>query len=124
MTSGIAMTPSSLAADFRAALSDAIGYWEPRRLLYNAWLLTVVVATWCLDSPRMPQSPPFELAQQLFLLAVLANVAYCAAYPVDVLVQLSDFRERWLRSRWGLLAIGLLFAAVPAHFISRGLFGG
>ncbi|MGN6111414.1 MAG: hypothetical protein ACTHOC_00125 [Luteimonas sp.] len=113
-----------LASDFRTALSAAIAYWEPRRLLYNGWLLAVVVATWCLDSPRAPQSPPFELAQQLFLLAVLANVAFCAAYPVDVLAQLSDFRARWLRVRWGLLTVGLLFAAVPAHFISRGLFGG
>lgn len=113
-----------LASDFRAALSAAIGYWEPRRLLYNGWLLAVVAATWCLDSPHAPQASPFELAQQLFLLAVLANVVYCAAYPVDVLAQLSDFRARWLRLRWALLAIGLLFAAVPAHFISRGLFGG
>jgi hypothetical protein len=112
------------ASDFRASLSAAIAYWEPRRLLYNAWLLAVVVATWFLDSPRAPQGPAFELAQQLFLLAVLANVAYCAAYPVDVLAQLSDFRGRWLQVRWGLLAVGLLFAAVPAHFISRGLSGG
>ena len=118
------MTPPSPAVEFRARLSDAIGYWEPRRLLYNAWLLAVVVATWCLDSPRAPQGTMFELAQQLFLLAVLANVAYCAAYPVDVLAQLSDFRDRWLRARRGLLVVGLLFAAVPAHFISRGLFGG
>jgi hypothetical protein len=41
-----------------------------------------------------------------------------------VLAQLSDFRARWLRLRSALLAVGLLFAAVPAHFISRGLFGG
>ena len=27
-----------LASDFRAALSAAIAYWEPRRLLYNGWL--------------------------------------------------------------------------------------
>jgi hypothetical protein len=61
--------------DLQSPLTSAIAWWEPRRLLYNAWLLAVVVATWFLDSPRAPQSPPFELAQQLFLLAVLANVA-------------------------------------------------
>ena len=117
------MTPPSPAVEFRARLSDAIGYWEPRRLLYNAWLLAVVVATWCLDSPRAPQGTMFELAQQLFLLAVLANVAYCAAYVPDVFVLLSGFRATWLRRRWGLLGIGMAFAGVLAHFISRGLFG-
>jgi hypothetical protein len=59
--------------DLQSPLTSAIAYWEPRRLLYNAWLLAIVVAT-------------------------------------------------WLRRRWMLLAIGMLFAAVPAHFISRGLF--
>jgi hypothetical protein len=110
--------------DLQSPLTSAIAYWEPRRLLYNAWLLAVVIATWFLDSPRAPQAGAFELAQQLFLLAVLANVAYCAAYVVDVAALLSGFRATWLRRRWLLLAIGMLFAAVPAHFISRGLFGG
>jgi hypothetical protein len=108
--------------DLQSPLTSAIAWWEPRRLLYNAWLLLVVLATWFLDSARTPQGTPFELLQQLFLLAVLANVAYCAAYPVDVFALLSGFRATWLRRRWLLLSVGMLFAAVPAHFISRGLF--
>lgn len=107
-----------------APLTDALRYWEPRRLLYNAWLLLVVIATWFFDSPRTPEATPFELLQQLFVFAVLANVAYCAVYPADLLAQLSGFRATWLRVRWGLLLVGLLFAAVLAHFISRGMFGG
>lgn len=108
--------------DLHSPLTSAIAYWEPRRLLYNAWLLAVVVATWFLDSGRTIQGTPFELAQQLFMLAVLANVAYCAAYPVDLAALLSGFRAIWLRRRWMLLSVGMLFAAIPAHFISRGLF--
>jgi hypothetical protein len=108
----------------QAPLTDAMRYWEPRRLLYNAWLLLVVVATWFLDSPRTLPGTVFDLAQGMFLLAVLANIAYCAAYPVDVLAQLSGFRATWLRVRWSLLAVGLLFAAILAHFIARGIFGG
>lgn len=108
--------------DLQSPLTSAIAYWEPRRLPYNAWLLAVVVATWFLDSSRSPQGTMFELAQQMFLLAVLANVAYCAAYVVDVVALLSGVRATWLRRRWMLLAVGMLFAAVPAHFISRGLF--
>jgi hypothetical protein len=108
--------------DLQSPLTSAIAYWEPRRVLYNAWLLAVVLATWCLDSTRTLHGTPFEAAQQMFMLAVLANVAYCAAYAVDVTALLSGFRATWLRRRWMLLAVGMLFAAVPAHFISRGLF--
>lgn len=110
--------------DLQSPLTSAIAYWEPRRLLYNAWLLAVVIATWFLDSPRTLQGSPFDAAQQLFMLAVVANVLYCAAYVVDVAALLSGFRATWLRRRWMLLLVGLLFAAVPAHFISRSLFGG
>jgi len=58
----------------------------------------------------------------LFVLAVLSNVAYCAAYVVDVIAQISAFRGTWLRVRWILLIIGVLFAGVLAHFFSGGLF--
>jgi hypothetical protein len=50
----------------------------------------------------------------LFVLAVLANVAYCAAYIVDVVAQISAFRSTWLRIRWMLLGLGVLFAGVRA----------
>jgi hypothetical protein len=58
----------------------------------------------------------------LFVLAVLANVAYCAAYAVDVVAQISAFRGTWLRMRWMLLVVGVLFAGVLARFFSGGLF--
>jgi hypothetical protein len=58
----------------------------------------------------------------LFLLAVLANVAYCAAYPVDVFVQASGFRERWLKYRWVLFFIGVAFAAVVTRFWALAFF--
>ena len=58
----------------------------------------------------------------LFVLAILANIAYCAAHAVDVVVQLSTFRVRWLRMRWMLLGVGVIFAAVLAQFFSRGFF--
>jgi hypothetical protein len=54
---------------------------------------------------------------------VLANIAYCAAYVPDLLMQLSDVRSTWLRVRWMLFAIGLAFAAIIARFIAMALFG-
>jgi hypothetical protein len=108
--------------DLQSPLTSAIAYWEPRRLLYNAMLLAVVVTSFSLAPSASRRALSFELFEQLYLLAVLANVAYCAAYAVDVAALLSGFRATWLRRRWVLLAVGMLFAAVPAHFISRGLF--
>jgi hypothetical protein len=58
----------------------------------------------------------------LFVLAVLANVAYCAAYIVDVLAQASGFREQWLKLRWTIYLLGIAFAAVLTRFWALGLF--
>jgi hypothetical protein len=106
----------------RDALSDAIRYWEPRRILYNAVLLFVVGTTYWANLPASRAVVNADSLLLLFVLAVLANVAYCAAYIVDVVAQISAFRSRWLHVRWMLLIIGVLFAGVLAHFFSDGLF--
>ena len=61
--------------------------------------------------------------QSLFLLAVVANVFYCAAYIVDVAAQSSEFRKTWQRHRWILFAVGTTFASIIARFISMDMFG-
>lgn len=106
----------------RVALSDAIRYWEPRRILYNFALLAVVAAVYFTNLPESRQFLSGDGIQLLFVLATLANVAYCAAYVVDVVAQLSSFRPAWLRLRWIILLIGVVFAAILANFFSRGLF--
>jgi hypothetical protein len=58
----------------------------------------------------------------VFLLAVLANVAYCAAYIPDIPAQLSGFRSEWLRMRFVVFCVGVAFAAILAHFYSRSFF--
>jgi hypothetical protein len=65
----------------------------------------------------------FDLILFLFVMAVLANVAYCAAYVPDVFAQMSSLRESWLRYRWAVLVVGLAFAGVLTHFWSAGMFG-
>jgi hypothetical protein len=106
----------------RDALSNALRYWEPRRILYNAILLLVVAGTYWANLPASRASVNADSLQVLFVLAVLANIAYCAAYAADVIAQISAFRGSWLRMRWTLLVIGILFAGVLAHFFSGGLF--
>jgi hypothetical protein len=107
----------------RRALSDALRYWEPRRILYNSALALVVAAAYIAHLPVSRSELTFGTFQGLFVLAVLANVAYCAAYLVDFSVQLSAYRPLWLRTRWLLLVIGIAFAAVLAHCFCLGIFG-
>ncbi len=76
----------------RDALSDAIRYWEPRRFLYNAVLLLVVAATYWANLPDSRALVNADSLLVLFVLAVLSNGAYCAAYGVHVVstASLSD----------------------------------
>ena len=110
-------------ADLRAILTDALRFWERLRLLYNGVLAGVVGS--CL-LPRLLRPDGIEwglVTLQLFLCAVLANVAYTTAYLVDVPVQLSDFRAQWRRWRIGLFVVGTAFAAGLAWLTTVALFG-
>ena len=112
------------AVTFREALTDAIRFWEPRRIIYNLVLAVVVaihaVLSWFGPGP-VPEITSDPLLS-LFLLAVLANVAYCAAYVPDIPAQLSGFRLQWLRVRFAVFLVGLAFAAILAHFYARAFF--
>jgi len=93
-------------------LRDAIGYWESRRLWYNAALAALagawVVATW----PHFRSAFTLESLFKLVVLAFLANVCYSAVYLFDLSMQGSSFRTAWQRRRWVLWLFGTLFALV------------
>ena len=109
-------------ATARDVLTDAIRYWEVRRIAYNAILLAVVVVVFVLQWPQSRAAFSADLAQTLFILAVLANVAYCAAYVVDVVAQYSGFQAVWRRYRWLLFLVGVVFASIIARFFAMGMF--
>lgn len=106
----------------RDALSEAVRYWEPRRIIYNCVLLFVVAAVYYTNLPKARFELTFGTLQGLFVLAVLANIAYCAAYVIDVAAQLTTSSPIWLRFRWALLLVGLAFASVLANLFSHGFF--
>jgi len=110
------------AQSFREAMTDAIRYWEPRRLIYNAVLAAIVLACFWIGYPKSKEILTINQLLLVFLLAVLANVAYCAAYLPDVFAQLSGFREPWRKYSWVVLVIGLLFAGVIARFWALAMF--
>lgn len=98
-------------------------YWEPRRLVYNAVLAVIVVICFFINYPGSKSFLSINPALFLFILAILANVAYWAAYVVDVFAQLPGYRELWRRYRWGLFVLGLAFAGVITRFWALGMFG-
>lgn len=98
----------------RASLTQAARFWEPRRLLYN-FILAVVVLTWVLAT--WPHFRPALTLASLLLLAVLAaiaNICYCSAYALDLVLQRSTRALSTLR--WTLWVAGTLFAILLANY--------
>jgi hypothetical protein len=86
-------------------------------------VLTVIVIGYFLaDYPASKSGLTMDFAFIVFILAVLANVAYCAAYIPDLFAQAAGFREAWRRFRWILFAIGLALAGILTRFFALGFF--
>lgn len=110
------------ASDLRAYTTDAIKFWEPRRIIYNLTLTAIVVVYFAIGYPGSRTVISVDFCLGLFLLAVVANVAYCAAYIADIFAQASGFREVWQRYRNILFVIGTVFAGIITRFIAMGMF--
>jgi hypothetical protein len=99
--------------EIKPLVTNAIRFWEKARIPFNLVLAAVSIGTlWSIFGDI---GPAWRYLGQnfllIFILGVLANIAYCAAYPIDTLVQLSDFHDGWRKGRWFLWAIGTAFAS-------------
>jgi hypothetical protein len=103
-------------------VADALRYWEPRRLVFNAVLGCVVLGHFLLRLPESRNALTFDFGLIVFLLAVIANICYCAVYVADLFVQFSGLHAAWQRGRVLLLVVGTAFAATITHFVVQGLF--
>jgi hypothetical protein len=101
---------------FRDLITDAIRYWEFRRVWYNLVLAAIVLGWVVLTWPHFRGAFTWPPLFAIFVLAVLANVCYCAAYLVDVPLQYSAFQNTWRRRRWALWLIGVTFAGVITFY--------
>jgi len=104
------------ATEFRGILTNAISYWERRRILYNLLLTAVVIGWIALTWPHFRPAFRWDSFVALLVLAVLANLCYCAAYIADLSMQYSSFRDMWRRWRWALWFGGTLFAILFANY--------
>lgn len=99
----------------RAHVHDALRFWEVGRLPYNLALALTALAALNAQGLLNPEglgplAPFFPVA---LVLAGAANLLYCAAYPIDLVLQASDLRAQrrgWRLALWGagtLLAMAL-----------------
>jgi hypothetical protein len=103
------------SAPLRALLSNALRFWEPRRLLYNL-VLTAVTFAWVAASwPHFRPAFTFSTIPPMAILALLANVCYSAAYFVDIPLQASS-PGTLRRARWAIWILGTLFAILLASY--------
>src|SRR5256885_2933970 len=109
------------ATALRDYATEAIRWWEPKRIAYNVALVVVVGSCFLVTLPASRQTITADTLLFLVALAVLANVAYCAAYVVDVFVQMSGFREQWRGHRWVLVFFLMFFSALFTRFLVFGV---
>ena len=103
-------------AFFRENLVDALRFWEPRRILYNAILAAVTISWFAATWPHFRPALQRQYLVPLTGLALIANVLYCAAYLVDIPMQRSSLSVTWKRRRWALWLIGTLFAFLLTNY--------
>jgi hypothetical protein len=105
-----------MSGGLRGSIAEAARFWEPRRILYNFILFTVLatwfMATWPHFRPALALFPLFQFA----VLGLIANVCYSAAYLVDVPVLQAGAGSGWRRGRWILWTAGMLFAILLENY--------
>jgi hypothetical protein len=104
------------SAPFGLIVSDALRYWEPRRVAYNLVLAGIVLGWVGFTWPHFRPAFSRQSLLPLSVLAVLANVCYCAAYLADIPLQYSIYRSAWRRWRWALWLLGTLLASAMAFY--------
>lgn len=97
-------------------LIHAARFWEPRRLLYNLWLLGVVVIWVVKTWPHFRPAMNLEGLGVATVLALLANLCYCAAYLAEILFQHAPNRSASNRQRWALWVGGTLLAILFENY--------
>jgi len=107
-------TPNPQPRTLREAFADAVRFWEPRRILYNSMLIAVVLLWVSLTWPHFQPALHLQPILALGVLALLANLCYCAAYLVEASMLGRNFWKN--RHRWGLWIVGTLFAILLANY--------
>ncbi|MDG1896859.1 MAG: hypothetical protein P8J37_18290 [Fuerstiella sp.] len=103
--------------NIQSHVSEAISYWERKRIVYNIVLACLVLTCWGED--MLLGGPAQSLGNGIVLLTLagIANVLYCFAYPVDFAFQITPLKAVWQRHRLMLFTSGLLLASALALWV-------
>jgi hypothetical protein len=103
--------------DIKPHITDAVSYWERKRITYNGVLALLVISCWGEDILAGTPAHWLGAGIVLLVLAGIANVLYCAAYAVDLAFQMTPLKAVWQQRRWLLFTSGLLLASTLALWI-------
>jgi len=95
---------------------SATRFWEPRRLIYNL-ILTAVALFWLIMGwTHFLPALTWSTLGIVSVLALLANLCYCAAYLADLAIQQLLPNSAWNRGRWAVWSLGTLFAMLVESY--------
>ena len=100
----------------RRGMREAVEFWEWRRIWYNAILIAIVALWVVLTWPHFRPAMNLSALGKMCVLAVLANLCYCAAYVAELLMQPALPHTSWRRVRIGLFVAGMLIAIVLSNY--------
>lgn len=97
-------------------LRNAVQFWEPRRVWYNAVLVAVVMLWLALTWPHFRPALNWADFGRMCVLGLLANACYCAAYVAEFLMQGAAPSRHWRRIRYALWIAGMLLALLVTNY--------
>lgn len=108
------VNPNGSKQDFN--FKDATRFWEPQRLWYNVALL-MIVALWMIFTwPHFRPAMNLAALGKMTVLALLANLCYCAGYVAELFMQPIVPKAYLRRLRWAVWIAGILLAIVLSNY--------
>src|SRR3974390_1231301 len=105
-----------LSAKSSPRFGEAVRFWERWRPWYNAALFAVVLLWLGLTWPHFRPALTPEALGKMLVLALAANVCYCAAYVVEAGIQAVSSEIARRRFRWAVWILGILFALLIENY--------
>ena len=110
------MKPESEGKGLSVDLKAASRFWERQRPWYNAVLLLLVVLWVGFTWPHFRPAMNLVALGKMTVLALLANLCYCAGYAMEGFIQPMVEQAYWRRLRWVVWVVGMLLAILLANY--------
>lgn len=98
------------------SFAEAARFWERQRVWYNAVLCASVVLWVAFTWPHFRPALNWVALGKMLVLAVLANLCYCAGYVAELFMQPLFSQASRTRVRWVVWTIGMLGAVVLENY--------